>query len=227
LAVVAKDVGIALTQVLGLGFQEAAAEASLLIGYSIGKGAQALIIIPLLEERQPHASEVTYAGPDHPLIKLGMSHVWKAIDYPVWFTFPTIPSRDRQQLVDLFTQRELLRSVDESVSNIKASTPVTYNKVLDLLQTLLDAAGSTVGSPINKLSVQQVNRILEANGVLPLIGPREGYEMDQPSQRETDGPKASGYAGPNGDDIRSIDLQLVLLRRKYDVPPDVFGAPNK
>ena len=115
----------------------------------------------------------------------------------------------------------------ESVSKSEASAPVIYNKVLDFLQTLLDAAGSTVGSSILQLSIQEVNRILEANGVLPLVGPREGYETDQASQHETDGPTATGYTGPNGDDIRSIDLQLVLLRRQCDVPPDLVSAPKK
>jgi hypothetical protein len=120
LADAAENVGVTLTQVLGLGIQNAAADASLLIGYSIGKAAQALIVLPLMEERQsPPPREVTYVGPDHPLVKLGMSLVWKAIDYPERFTFPTISSPDRQQLVDLFTQREILRSIASLSPRVK------------------------------------------------------------------------------------------------------------
>jgi hypothetical protein len=224
------DTGKSVAQIIGLGIQTGVADASLLIGYSIGKAAQALIILPILEDKWAPTvrpdTQVVYAGPDNPLAQLGVSHVWKAIDYPAWFTFPSIPNAARQELVDLFTQREILRSMDESAARSEESKGITYNKVMSLLQTLLDATGGLAGSPITDLTVQQVNQILKTNGVLPLVGPRPGYETDSPSDHETNDPSSPAYTGPNGEDIKSIDLRIRLLRKTYDVPPDLLNDPR-
>lgn len=150
-----------------------------------------------------------YAGNGNPLVKLGAQRVMKTINYPDWFLWPAMPKDVRQQLVDDYTTREYLLSFDKSAANAPASK---YNDAFQLVFDLLSVYGGNDGSLTPSPTAKQINQTLKEKVVPKLVKPREGYELDSPSSRETD------YDGQNGDEIKLLDKEVAYLARHNNIP---------
>jgi hypothetical protein len=150
-------------------------------------------------------------------------NVFKTISYPEWFQYPTIPQGVRQQLVDLYSTRAFLASMDSGSAG--------YQRCLDAGQLIVDLLGtSTVGSKSPNGSIphapthKEINDTLKNKLVPQLVQPRKDYENDKPSDREAD------YGGPSGYDIWRLDLKMKVLAYDYkiptgDKPPSSFMTP--
>lgn len=148
-----------------------------------------------------------YADKTNPLVKLGMQRVWAGVEYPSWMLYPGLSGQLRQSLVDLYSIREALESMD------KSSEPVQRHlDAVQLIMDLLSAAGGEKGSIRATPTKREINEAVRAKLVPTLTKPREGSELDAPSDNE------AAYRGPSGDIIRDIDLKIKASIRVNHIP---------
>lgn len=171
----------------------------------------------------PTHSEI-YAGSDNPLVRMGVERVWKGIDYPLWFQYPNIPIDIRQQIVDDFTTREILASLERSYNDAPATK---YTTAAQLIFDLLSAYGGNGGSLTSTPTKADINQTLK-NGLLPkLVKPREGRDLDSPSDNETTSDKQSDYDLPSGDEIKLLDHEIAYVARKNNIPQGYVPPTEK
>jgi hypothetical protein len=159
---------------------------------------------------QAQTANTYYAGNDNPLVRLGAQRVFKTVSYPEWFQYPAISGQARQQLVDVYSTRAFLLSMDRSSEGIQHYIDAGQ-LMLDLLgtSTWSGRASSYIADPATK---REINETLRNKVVPRLVHPRAGFELDAPSDSETD------YGGPNGAAIQRLDLQLKVLIHDNHVP---------
>jgi hypothetical protein len=83
--------------------------------------------------------------------------------------------------------------------------------IFDLLGEYGGQDSELTPSPTRK----EINDTLTKKIVPELVKARDGYQLDSPSDHETD---TQDYEGLNGDDIKALDQNIAYLARHYNIP---------
>jgi hypothetical protein len=174
-----------------------------------------------------------YAGNENPLARLGAQRVFKTITYPDWFLYPGIPATVRQQLIDDYSTREFLVSLDTSAENAPATK---YNEaaqlIFDLLGTSTYGATTPQGYIRSTPSQREINDTIRHKLVPQLVKQRDTYELDSPPRNEPAQRGPDVYGGTNGDEIKVLDKDINYLARHYNIPtgykpPSSYMSPSE
>ena len=103
--------------------------------------------------------------------------------------------------------RGVLESMDKSSEGVQK-----YLDAAQLISDLLSTYGGKDGSLREAPSKSEIISALKAKVIPDLIRPREGHELDSPSDNET------AYGGPSGDQIRDIDLAIRAAVHQNAIP---------